>query len=562
MRFRLLFIVVALVSLSGLTLVSCEKDVDMEFAKFVEEHVARIEPLEKEGNLAYWKAALTGSEKDFERYSRLQLELQKIYTNREEFEYIKKVKESGRLKDEKLRRIADILYLAYLGNQIDSLLLKQIVELSTQVENKFNVFRPEVDGKKLTTNDVYEVLRTEVDNGRRRKVWEASKEVGRVVEEDLLKLIKLRNEAARNIGFDNYYTMSLTLSEQSEEELVKLFNELDELTREPFLKLKKEIDRELAKKYGISPEEMRPWHYQDPYFQEAPQIGDIDLDRFYRKRDLVKIATDFYASVGLDVSDIIDRSDLYEKEGKNPHAFCTNIDRNGDIRILANMRDDSYWMETILHELGHAVYDKYIDRSLPYLLRSYPHLCTTEASAMYFGRLSQDPLWMKEALGLSGEEVKSIAKMIRKSLRMKQLVFARWCQTMFRFERELYRNPDQDLNKLWWDIVEKYQFVKRPEGRDEPDWATKIHIVSSPVYYHNYMLGEMIASQFHHYIVTKLLGADGDQVNIYGVSKVGDYFKNVVYKPGDLYPWNKHIEIVTGEPLTARYFVEQFVNEK
>ena len=561
MRFRLLLIVIALVSLSGLTLVSCEKDVDMEFAKFVEEHVARIEPLEKEGNLAYWKAALTGNEKDFERYSRLQLELQKIYTNREEFEYIKKVKESGRLKDEKLKRIADILYLAYLGNQIDSLLLKQIVELSTQVENKFNVFRPEVDGKKLTTNDVYEVLRTEVDSGRRRKVWEASKEVGRVVEEDLLKLIKLRNEAARNIGFDNYYTMSLTLSEQSEDELVKLFDELDELTREPFLKLKKEIDRELARKYGISPEEMRPWHYQDPYFQEAPQIGDIDLDRFYRKRDLVKIATDFYASIGLDVSDIIDRSDLYEKEGKNPHAFCTNIDRNGDIRILANMRDDSYWMETILHELGHAVYDKYIDRSLPYLLRSYPHLCTTEASAMYFGRLSQDPLWMKEALGLSDEEVKSISRMIRKSLRMKQLVFARWCQTMFRFERELYRNPDQDLNKLWWDIVEKYQFVKRPEGRDEPDWATKIHIVSSPVYYHNYMLGEMIASQFHHYIVTKLLGADEDQVNIYGVSKVGDYFKNVVYKSGDLYPWNKHIEIVTGEPLTARYFVEQFVNE-
>jgi len=562
MRFRLFLVVIVLVSLSGLTLVSCEKDVDMEFAKFVEKHVSRIEPLEKEGNLAYWKAALTGSEKDFERYSRLQLELQKIYTNREEFEYVKKVKESGRLKDEKLRRIAEVLYLAYLGNQIDSLLLKQIVELSTQVENKFNVFRPEVDGKKLTTNDVYEVLRTEIDSGRRKKVWEASKEVGRVVEEDLLKLIKLRNEAARNIGFDNYYTMSLTLSEQSEDELVKLFDELDELTREPFLKLKEEIDRELARKYGISPEEMRPWHYQDPYFQEAPQIGDIDLDRFYRKKDLVKIATDFYASIGLDVSDIIDRSDLYEKEGKNPHAFCTNIDRNGDIRILANMRDDSYWMETILHELGHAVYDKYIDHSLPYLLRSYPHLCTTEASAMYFGRLSQDPLWMKEALGLSDEEVKTISGMIRKSLRMKQLVFARWCQTMFRFERELYRNPDQNLNKLWWDIVEKYQFVKRPEGRDEPDWATKIHIVSSPVYYHNYMLGEMIASQFHHYIVTELLGVDGDQVNIYGVSKVGDYFKNVVYKPGDIYPWNKHIEIVTGEPLTARYFVDQFVNEK
>lgn len=556
-----LLVVATLALLLGSSFISCEKDVDMEFSKFVEKHVSVVKPLERESNLAYWHAAITGSKDDFDRYSRLQLDLEKVYTNKEDFEFIKNVRESGKLKDKRLKRMADILYLRYLGNQIDSLLLKEIVNLSSKVENSFNVFRPEVDGKKLTTNDVYQVLRTEKDSARRKKVWEASKKVGRVVEENLLKLIKLRNEAARSIGFDNYYTMSLAISEQSEDDLVRLFDELDELTREPFLKLKAEIDEALAKKYGISVDEMRPWHYQDPFFQEAPQIGEIDLDRFYGGKDPVKIAEDFYASIGLEVSDIIARSDLYEKEGKNPHAFCTNIDREGDIRILANMRDDSYWMETILHELGHAVYDKYIDPSLPYLLRTYPHLCTTEASAMYFGRLSQDPMWMKSALGLSDEEVRKIAPMIRKSLRLKQLVFARWCQTMFRFERELYKDPDQDLNKLWWDIVEKYQFVTRPEGRDEPDWATKIHIVSSPVYYHNYMLGEMIASQFHHYVVTNVLNAKQGPVGIYGEKKVGDYFRNVVYKSGDLYPWNKHIEVVTGEPLTARYFVEQFVNE-
>ena len=34
------------------------------------------------------------------------------------------------------------------------------------------------------------------------------------------------------------------------------------------------------------------------------------------------------------------------------------------------------------------------------------------------------------------------------------------------------------------------------EGRAAaPDWAAKIHIATNPVYYHNYMLGEMMASQ-------------------------------------------------------------------
>ncbi len=57
---------------------------------------------------------------------------------------------------------------------------------------------------------------------------------------------------------------------------------------------------------------------------------------------------------------------------------------------------------------------------------------------------------------------------------------------MLRFEMGLYQQPDQDLNKLWWDLVEKYQNIRRPPARDyeAADWASKIHVVSAPVYYH------------------------------------------------------------------------------
>jgi peptidyl-dipeptidase A len=101
--------------------------------------------------------------------------------------------------------------------------------------------------------------------------------------------------------------------------------------------------------------------------------------------------------------------------------------------------------------------------------------------------------------------------------------------------------------------------VKRPEDRNEPDWATKIHIVTSPVYYHNYLLGELIASQVQHHINVQVLADSTVTADIYGKPAVGAYLKDAVYSKGDVVPWNKLVESATGEPLTARYFADQFV---
>ena len=66
---------------------------------------------------------------------------------------------------------------------------------------------------------------------------------------------------------------------------------------------------------------------------------------------------------------------------------------------------------------------------------------------------------------------------------------------MTAFESELYRNPTQDLNRLWWQLVEKYQKIRAPKDREGKwDWAAKYHIGLAPVYYFSYLLGEMFAS--------------------------------------------------------------------
>ena len=101
--------------------------------------------------------------------------------------------------------------------------------------------------------------------------------------------------------------------------------------------------------------------------------------------------------------------------------------------------------------------------------------------------------------------------------------------------------------------------IRRPANRNQPDWASKIHIATSPCYYHNYLLGELLASQFNHYLAETILKSDDFGQSYYGKIEVGNYFKENVFNPGSRYSWNQMIEKATSEKLTAKYYAEQFV---
>jgi peptidyl-dipeptidase A len=376
----------------------------------------------------------------------------------------------------------------------------------------------------------------------------------------LKKLVKMRNEIAKELGFKNYHEMSLKLSEEDPEEISKLFDELDNLTRDAFAKEKAGMDEYFVNRYSIKKEELMPWHYQNRFFQEAPKIYKVDFDEFYKGKDLPKITETYYKGLNLPIDDLVKKSDLFEKAGKNQHAYCTDIDKIGDVRVLCNIIPNEKWMNTMLHEFGHADYSKNIDKNLPFFLRDAAQTFTTEAIAMLFGRFSTNPQWLKDNLGITDEDVKKIADDGFKSLRLQQLVFSRWSQVMYRFEKSLYENPDQDLNKLWWDLVEKYQLLKKPEGRNEPDWASKIHIATAPCYYHNYLLGELLASQLYNNIVKNVLKSeDFKNQSFSNKQEVGNFLKEKVLGVGMKYFWNDMIEKATGEKLTAKYYAKQFV---
>ncbi|UCH85164.1 MAG: M2 family metallopeptidase, partial [Candidatus Latescibacterota bacterium] len=256
-----------------------------DLSTFLESHVRVVEPLSREINLAYWKATISGRTEDFDRFAELLLDLQRVYSSAKEFDRVRRWKDDPRVTNPLERRQIDLLYNDYLRNQIDPALNEQITKLGSKIENQYNVYRATLDGKTITSNDLVKIL-TESDNAElKRRAWQAGKDVAAVVTKDLIELVKLRNEAAESLGYDNFYSMSLDLNEQDESAVIALFDEIDELTLAPFTGLKNEIDERIAARYHIRTTELRPWHYDDLYFQETPRVLDIDLDRYYKDSD-------------------------------------------------------------------------------------------------------------------------------------------------------------------------------------------------------------------------------------------------------------------------------------
>jgi peptidyl-dipeptidase A len=528
---------------------------------WVEAYTKKIRPLEIAANRAWWNANLTGQDEHFQAKEDAQNAIDAVLSNPKDFAEVKAIKEAGNIDNQMVARAIDLIYLAYLEKQVDPELLKKMTALANAVEKKFSTFRATVDGKEIDDKEVRRVLKTSKLSERRQEVYEASKVVGKVVEPELLQLVKLRNEAARKLKFKNYHELQLYLNEQDGKELVQLFDKLDDLTREPFKAAKAEIDSKLARDCNVKVEELMPWHYHDPFFQEAPNVFSANLDGIYAKLDLIQLCREFYKGIDLPIDLVIERTgDFAPKKGKNPHAFCIDLTRDGtDVRVLANVAQDEYWMATLLHEFGHSVYSSInIPDKLPYVLRMESHILTTEGVAMMFERLSKRRGWL-EKMGVKVDDAKSFDETAGKIQRARLLIFSRWCQVMLRFEKSMYENPDQDLNKLWWDMVERYQLLHRPPGRNAPDYGSKIHIVSAPVYYHNYTLGEMFASQLHHAIAKEVFaGAHPESVVYVGNKDVGRFMRDRVFGPGRTVTWNALTRGATGADLSPEAFAKDF----
>ena len=275
---------------------------------------------------------------------------------------------------------------------------------------RFSQHRGEIEGRRVDDNEIRRILRESDDVGR------APRSLGGV--EDRRGRRRRRRPRARPPPQRGCRTRSATgtgsLSRWrrrrwTRSRLLATLDEADRATAAPFARWKARSRRAPRSPVRLSRSPLsRRGTTPTPFFQEVPAEGGVDLDPLLEGADLVELSRRTYDGIGLETRSVLERSDLFPRDGKCQHAFCIDIDRTGDVRVLANVVPGQQWMDTMLHELGHATFDAGLDPSLPWLLRDC-HLVVTEGIAILMGRLASDAEWLERVLGVDADAVAAIA---------------------------------------------------------------------------------------------------------------------------------------------------------
>ncbi len=518
--------------------------------EFLDAYEGRVRPLQQEHAELYWRFSLSGDRSMLQRLGRLENDLSALHADGGAYSALQRWLADGG-QDALVHRQLELLSPGFRRAQVDRALRERIIALNLEVEEVFSTSRPTIEGRRWTSNELDRGLLSETDDGRRRQIWEATRGVGRLVRDRIVELAQLRNRQATALGFADYYHLELADQEMEPDTLFAILDDLRARTDAPWAAQKASLDAELSGLRGKPAHALEPWDYPDRFLQSVPRNDPTRAtDSFFTLLAIKKNTLEFYRSIGLPADELWRAGDLLPRDGKSPHAFCIGVDNPRDVRVLCNLDATARWMETSLHEFGHAVYNRGISPDLPWLLREPAHTFITEAVAMFFGRMVKSAPWLRDVAGVPDAMAATAAAEQREA----QLVFARWTLLVTAFERQLYSDPTQDLEAAWWGLAEDIQGLRRPAGWDGPDWASKVHIACYPAYYQNYMLGELLASQFRGCLAP---GSSTQEPSIANRPEVGAFF-DALFTMGQRLPWAGTVVAHTGASLSASHWVDQF----
>ncbi len=511
-----------------------------ETKKFIEirEHFSqKLEPAVINSEKKCWDFFINSNEETQKAYEKAENDMYELYKDKTVYDSLKKIDKKA-LPPHEAKQLKDLL--RDFDEELNTGEAKKALrKKEANIGQKYNSYVPMIDGKEITKVDITKILQTETNPDIRKKAYEAKIKGGDLIAEDLIKLVKMRNEYAKTKGFDNYFEYMIKEEYDVEPELLnKLIDNVYSTAGDKINALQTKKYAELKAFFGT--DKLNAYHY-GLLLDSNPEKG---VNEILKENSIEAIAKKTYAGMGYDIEKLRQEGkitlDLYPRKGKNTHGFCFGVDAGKDSRILANLTNNVYSLDTLNHELGHCMYDLGLSLDLPFVDRTPSSSAVTEAIAMMMGDI------MKKEDILKGIIPEELLEKFKESLKDDEAQFVSRSLLIIDFERTLYKNPDVNPAELWASMKSKY--FNRDESADN-EWATIPHYLTHPGYYQNYFRATLMKAQIYNHL-NKVLG------NITENTETAEYLNKNIFALGASVEEYDLIEQLTGKKFGADDFVK------
>lgn len=486
---------------------------------------------------ACWDFYTNSTPENMDKMNAAQDKMNNFYDNKDVYDELKEINDNGGVSEKHLKKQLRTLTSAF-GDGIEFKEdLKALNEKENEISQKLNSYQMKIDGKPVSKAEISKIMESETNPEIRKKAADAKIKSGDLIAKDLVELVKMRNDFAKKKGYDNYFDYKIAEDYDIQpKELDKLLTDVAKNTKKSNEKVMAGIKNDLSKAFGVKPEDLRNYHFGYLAGEDPEKLVN---DVITSKEDVVDICKKAYKGMGYDVDKLPITLDLFPRKNKNTHGFSFPIEAGKDARILANLTDNVSSVDTLMHELGHSVYTVKTDSKLPYMAQDTTSTMT-EAVAMMMGDMIRTEGLVKDRIS------PEISEKFEKSLGKEESTFVGSSMAIIDFERNMYKNPDQDLKKLWKDMSVKYK------GRSEKDeetneWATIPHFLSHPAYYQNYFRASLIKAQLYDSLTQKFGKLTENK-------ETAKYLNNNLFKYGGSKDDNEILTEITGKELSAEAF--------
>lgn len=400
----------------------------------------------------------------------------------------------------------------------------EIMRLQRELNDTMVTYPYRLRGDESDLGTLKDILRTSPDPELRKDAWLAKHAMSEAIAPKLAELIRLRNQVAAAAGYATYGDLIFGLDGMDFAEVKEL---LVNLTRDsdPVYHQILEDGKAL-----IGLERIEPWDLM--YLLET--IGGVDTALFPKSgirgalQNWAKAHGSDLSALGIEI--------VYTDIPYN--GLCFTL-REGEIRILGNPSDGHGSYRTMFHELGHAFHSAYNKQN--YRTFRQESGLFSEGMAEVFGYIPRHINWLKE-MGFSETE----ALAVQKRLVAPWFHYLRERTAYALAEYEIYENPSTDPDLILARMESKVLGVTQDQT---PRWAANAWYISYPIYWQNYVLADILASQVHH----KLRNQFGD---LHGSIEAFAEVQKAYIVPGNTLDWQQRLLNHTGSKLKADALVE------